>query len=307
MADRVPDPNKKRSGKRSRKSVKTLEFIQRLDQIALSYPAVRLMVDMARDAGLEIFRKQERMVRRLTLEVKRLRKKRHLLHDRLVQLLHELTTGPVVLPRPSGRPPVAHEELLRTFRRLQTQDFPRLAQTLHEHAGRSTATAYQRFLVDEILINGSRVLVEYLLRQVNRQASAIEEADFLHELQDHLAGNVVNGLAKKADYKVTPDVAKLCGQLIALSVSFLDDLLTATPPARLLIPLPGSAFAPDRHEATPGRPSTGTLKVTATLFPGYLICGNPETVAEKARVYTEYGESDVGGSGEIPLPKGRRS
>ncbi len=306
MADNSPDPNKGRGGKRPRKPEKTLEFVQRLNQIATSFPAARLMVDMARDAGLELFRKQDKAIRKLAREWKRLNKKRHLLHDRLVQLLHELTTGPAVLPRPSGRAPVAHEELLKTFRRLQSQDYPALARSLHENAGRSSAAAYQRFLVEEILTNGSRVLVEYLLRGVSRRPSAVEDAEFYQELREHLAGNVVNGLAKKADYKVSPELARQSEQLIAHSLTFLEDLLTATPPGRLLMPLPGSAFMPDRHEAIPGRPSTGQLKITAMMFPGYLVCADPERVEEKARVYTEYGESDVGGSGEIPLPKERR-
>ncbi len=284
----------------------TLVFVQSLHQISTSFPAVRLMVDMARDAGLELFRKQDKTIRKLAREWKKLSKKRHMLHDHLVQLLHELTTGPGVLPRPSDRSPVEHEELLKTFRKLQSQDFPALARSLHEHAGRSSAAAYQRFLVEEILTNGSRVLVEYLLRQVNRRPSAEEEAEFFHELRDHLAGNVVIGLAKKADYKVSPELAKQCEQLIAHTLRFLDDLLTATPPGRLLIPLPGSAFTPDRHEAIPGRPSTGQLKITAMMFPGYLVCAEPERVEEKARVYTEYGESDAAGSGEIPMPKERR-
>jgi hypothetical protein len=307
MADKVPDPNKARAGKRARKPAKTLEFVQRLDQMALTYPAVRLMVDMARDAGLEIFRKQEKMIRRLSRELKRQSKKRHMLHDRLVQLLHELTTGPAVLSRPSGRSPVEHDEMLKTFRKLQSQEFPALARSLHEHAGRSSANAYQRFLVEEILMNGSRVLVEYLLRRMNRRPSAEEEAEFFQELRDHLAGNVINGLAKKADYKVTPELGKQCEQLIAHSLPFLDHLLTATPPGRLLIPLPGSAFDPNRHEPIPGRPSSGQLKITATMFPGYLVCAETERVEEKARVYTEYGESDAAGSGEIPMPRERRS
>jgi hypothetical protein len=305
MADKLPNSKKERAGKRVRKTAKTLEFVQRLDQMAQSYPPVRLMVDMARDAGLEIIRKQAKAIRRLSRELKRQSKKRHLLHDRLVQLLHELTTGPAVLPRPTGRSPVEHEELLRVFRRLQSQDYPALAKIMHEHAGRSTAAAYQRFLVDEILVGGSRVLVEYLLRQVNRRPSVAEEADFFRELRDHIAGNVVKGLASKADYKVTPEVGKLCEQLISQSLTFLDHLLTATPPGRLLIPLPGSAYSPDRHEPIPGRPTTGELKITATMFPGYLICSEPEKVEEKARVYTEFGESEAAGSGEIPMP-GRR-
>jgi hypothetical protein len=308
MPDKFPEPKEGRAGKRARKSVKTLEFIQRLDQMAQSYPPVRLMVDMARDAGLEIFRKQEKAIRRLTRELKRQSKKRHMLHDRLVQLLHELTTGPAVLPRPTGRSPVEHDDLLRTFRRLQTQDYPALAKTMHENAGRSTASAYQRFLVDEILVGGSRVMVEFLLRRVKDPPSARDEAEFLRELRDHISGNVVKGLASKADYKVTPDMGKLCDQLIGNSLTFLAHLLTATPPGRLLIPLPGSAYSPDHHEPIPGRPTTGTLKITATMFPGYLICANPDRVEEKARVYTEYGESDAAGSGEIPMPgKERRA
>ena len=42
----------------------------------------RSAVDMARDAGLEIIRKQAKAIRRLSRELRRQSKKRHMLHDR---------------------------------------------------------------------------------------------------------------------------------------------------------------------------------------------------------------------------------
>jgi hypothetical protein len=147
--------------------------------------------------------------------------------------------------------------------------------------------AFQRFLVDEILVRGSRILVEHLLRNAEQPWDEAQQAEFFDKLRDHIAGNVCQGLARKVGYQMTPDAGMQHEALIRQSLTFLADLLTADPPGRLLIPLADSPFDPQRHEPIAGRPASGELKVTAMLFPGYLIRGNPERVEEKARVYTE--------------------
>jgi hypothetical protein len=293
MAEQNPDPRRGRSKKRgAAKRAKTLEFVERLDQIAKGHPASRLLVDMAQDAGMEIFRKQAAQLRRLWHELGKMRQKRDGVRDRLMSLVHAITTTPPLLPRIAGRPAVAHDELRQTFAQLQSRDFPDLALLLHDRIGRSDVARYQRFLVDEILIKGSRMLLEYLIHHVSEASSAEVETSFLGRLRDHIAGSLCHMLAKKAGYQMTPDAGKRRDALIDRSLAWLADLLTATPPGRLIAPLSGSPFDPARHEPTAGRPSEGELKVTAMLFPGYLVCGEVPAVAEKAMVFTaKAGES----------------
>jgi hypothetical protein len=288
MAEQLPDRGKgggkKRRGSRS---APNQEVFQRLAQIAKSHPPARLLVDLARDAALDAFRKQTVQVRRLVGELAKAKKKRDLLHHRLIEVLHDLATGPVVLPAPAGRPTATHEQLLAAFRELRSKSFPDLAGTLHARVGRADPAVFQRFLADEILIKGSRILVEHVIRNAGRPRTPKQEQEFTSQLRDHIAGKVCQGLARKVGYQMTPEGGQLLEQLLTPALAFLADLMTASPPGRLLIPLPGASFDPKRHEPIPGRPAEGQLKVTATLFPGYFVRGDPERVEEKAQVYTE--------------------
>jgi hypothetical protein len=176
--------------------------------------------------------------------------------------------------------------LRRTFAELKTRDFPVLAQTVHDRVGRADVVAYQRFMVDEILVKGSEVLVEYLIRRRGEPTSPEAESTFQGRLRDHIAGNLCHGLAKKVGYQMTADVGQQRDAVIDRSIGWLADLLTATPPGRLLVPPPDSPFDPRLHEPMANQPETGALKVAAILFPGYVVGGEPQTVAEKALVYT---------------------
>jgi hypothetical protein len=275
-------PGKKPSGKR-RSS--TEEVLQRLDHIAQAHPPARLLVDLARDAAVEAFRRKKERTVGLAAEVLRMRKKRDVLHNRLLAVLHELTTGAVLLPRPPGPPPRSHDELLESFRGLRDADFPALAQALHERVGRADVAAFQRFLVDEILIKGSRLVVEHLLCYAGSDAA--EEEQRRQQIRDYVAGHVNQGLARKVGFRMTADVGLDRDVLIDRSIALLAELLTATPPGRLLVPFPQDSFDPARHEASLGRPADGDAVVLATLFPGYLIHDDPPRVVEKALVFTD--------------------
>jgi hypothetical protein len=202
-------------------------------------------------------------------------------------LLHDLSTGPVILPRTPGRPAVEHDQLLVVFQRLRGGDFPALAQTIHAAAGKGDVLAYQRLLVNDILINGSRILVENIVRHAGAGQTPAEEEAFLGRLRHHIAGNVCSGLARRVGYQVTPEVGERLDELLAAVLAFLTDLLTATPPGRLLVPRDGNPFDPEQHEAINGRPGATELKVTATLFPGYLVLDATPRILEKARVGVE--------------------
>jgi hypothetical protein len=289
MADRPAKKTSKKSRARKRPSP-SQELMQLLGRIAANHPTARLEVDLARDAALEAFHRLHRDFTKLSHFVRRLyraRKQRTELQGRLVRLLHELSTGSVLLPRPAGRPALPHEPLLEVYRRLRGHDMPEMARTLQAAVGRKDAATYLRFLAQEVLIKGAWSLAEQLLRHGHEPFNAEREKEFMERLRHHVAGKVCQGLARKAGYQVTPEVGKQLDVVIDRSLWLLQDLLLAAPEGRLIVPRDGSAFDPARHEAAPGRPHEGALRIRATLFPGYAVVGPDARVVEKALVYTE--------------------
>lgn len=288
MSDRPAKKSPKKARARKRPSP-SQELMQLLGRIAANHPTARLEVDLARDAALEAFHRLHRDMTKLSHFVRRLyraRKQRSELQGRLVRLLHELATGPVLLPRPEGRPAMAHEPLLEVYRRLRDHDMPEMARALQSAVGRKESAAYLRLLAQEVLIKGCWALAEHLLRHGHEPFNAEREKEFIDRLRHHVAGKVCQGLARKAGYQVTPEVGKQLDGVIDRSLWFLQDLLLAAPEGRLIVPRDGSAFDPARHAAAPGRPQEGALRIRATLFPGYAVVGPDARVVEKAQVYT---------------------
>jgi hypothetical protein len=263
------------------------EFVRLLEAIHPDKSASRLQLDMARDAGLEGFKKLLREIERMQVRLARTKHRRNLLHSRLMGILNDLATGAVRLPRPVGLQDVVPEELEQTFRGFGDRDYPQLAQHLHKAIGQGDVLAYQRFLVEEALLNGSVILVEHLIRQSRQPKPAEKELEFLEDLRHHMVGVINHGLAKKTGYLVTPELGKHIDALIGRTLRFLVDLLTSDPPARLVIPTLGSDFDPESHEPTAGRPNTGSLQVRATLFPGLVVFEQTPRVVVKARVFTK--------------------
>jgi hypothetical protein len=265
------------------------EVLQQLEAMKsdASASGVRLHADLARDTVEELFGKLRLQLRNQARQIRRLQDRSDKWRYRLTELLHDLSTGPVILPRAAAHPPASHEQLIETFRQLERGDFLELAKTLHDAAGASDVPAYLRFLVDEILVKGSRIVAEHLVRHASGAHPPQEENEFMERLRNHVAGNVCQGLARLVNYQVTPEVGEHLDRVIVTVLHFLNDLLTATPPGRLLISYDDSPFDPERHQPIHGRPSTGDLKVSATLFPGYVILSDPPQVVEKAQVYTD--------------------
>lgn len=288
MADRPA----KRSGKkpRGRKPSPSQELMHLLDRIAANHPTARLEVDLARDAALEAFHRLHRDLTKLSQFVRRLyraRRQRSELRGRLVRVLHELTTGPTLLPRPQGRPSATPEQLHTAYRALRGEAIPEIARTLKVAVGSKDVVTYQRFLAQEVLIKGAWSLAEQLLRHRREPHNTEREKEFLDRLRHHVAGKVCQGLARKVGYQVTPEIGKQLDGMIDAALQFLQDLLLATPEGRLLLPRDGATFDPALHEALAGRPSEGPLRVRATVFPGYVLLGPEPEVIEKALVYTE--------------------
>jgi hypothetical protein len=288
MPGQRPQPQRRAGGrKRVKPPAAVAEFVHLLGQIHPSEAASRLQLDMARDAGLEVFRKLLHQIERLRGKLDRARLKRHIAQDRQLGLLQALAAAGVVLPRPAGLPAVGQEELETTFRELGDRDFAELAQALHQAAGQSDILAYRRFLVEEVLVQSYFILVEHLVRKAARGRGEVNEDRFLEDLRHHLAGKVYRKLARQTGYQITPDVGGQFDALLVRSLRFLDDLLTSQPPGRLILPALGSDFDPNQHEPIAGRPDTGTLIVRATIFPGYVVLSDPPRVVARARVYTK--------------------
>jgi len=148
-------------------------------------------------------------------------------------------------------------------------------------------------LFRSIVVKGSRIVAEHLVRLASHPSDQPAEEQFLRQLRHHVAGNVAQGLARQVNYQVTTEVGQHLDAVIGSVLRLLSDLMTATPPGRLLLPRDGCGFDPERHEPLAGRPSSGELRVKATLFPGYVILAEPAVVVvEKAVVYTERPEKE---------------
>jgi hypothetical protein len=288
------------SGIKKRPPKALTEFFRLLEQIRPGEKASRLQLDMAKDAATEVFGKLLRQSERLLQRLARARDRRNAIHARLLSVLQDLATGPVRMPRPAGLPPITHEQLEVTFRELADKDYPAVARTLHAAIGKSDTLAYERFLVEEVFLKASIILVEHLVRRAGHPWPTDAELRFLEGLRHHVAGSVNQNLARQTGYLVTLEVGGELDKLLEKTLQLLFDLQTSDPPGRLLVPALASDFDPARHEAIAGRPSTGALIVRATIFPGYIILSDPPRVVVKAKVFTKRVNGQTGPEDSTP-------
>src|SRR5262245_30349429 len=186
--------DKKRADKKSAKKVPSAlgDLLAQLDRMKQDPTAseVRLRSDLARDAAEEVFAKFIRRMRRKDKAIRRLQERSDRWRTRLNDLLQELATGAVILPPVPGSTPANHDQLTVTFRKLKSNDVTHLAQAIRDAVGAGDLPAYQRFLVDEIVIKGSRIVAEHLVRLASHPADQPAEDEFLRQLRHHVAGNV---------------------------------------------------------------------------------------------------------------------
>src|SRR5262245_53176842 len=97
------------------------EFVHLIDKIQPEKASTRLQLDMARDAGLDASRKMLTRIHRLERQLVRTRGKRDASRNRLLTLLHELASAPVIFPRPAGLPPIDPGQMERTFDELRAK------------------------------------------------------------------------------------------------------------------------------------------------------------------------------------------
>jgi hypothetical protein len=278
-------PARRRSA-RSQLKAAVKEFVRTLNQVQADKPATKLQLDMARDAGLDACGKLFKRIQKLEARVARVRQRRDAARERLLTLLADLASGPVIFPRPLGLPEVDPAKLDQTFTQLRDRDFPALASNLRYAAGQAAAIAYERYLVEEFFLKGSSILAEHLVRESLRPHPIQDEAQFLDKLRHYLAGNVQTVLWRQAGYKVSQEVAQEIDGVLVRTLRYLLYLLTMTPPRRLIFPTMGADFDPALHQVVPGRPDSGAVVIRATIFPGCVSLENPPRVVAKAQVYT---------------------
>lgn len=219
-----------------------------------------------------------------------LQKERDDYHKQLTRLLRALASGPVVLPRLPGRPVVQHDQLLMTYQQLRNQEFPNLAQTLRADAGKGKMFDYRSILATEVIVKGTWYLAECLV--LLGSDPSVEEEMF-RRLKGRFAERVEKKVAQyiKGYYRLPPEGDQHLDRLLDTVLCFLTDLLTATPPGRLLLPRDGSLFDPAQHEPIDYTPNTEKLTVKKIIFPGYMVLDCPPRILAKAQVYTDEGLS----------------
>ena len=252
-----------------------LDFLEQLERINRQFPGARLLVDLTRDAGLEMARKQGLRIKRLRLRLARAESRRNDIQSRLADLLQDLSTSTAMLPVVEGQPVREADPLVERFRRLRDETYPAMAKILREQLEQGSRRAIMRFLAEEILYRAGPIIAEHRLRHVHRAWDDEIEATFLADLRIHLAGKVNSALARATELKMTPAVGKHLDALIGDSLDILAGLMTATPQARLVVPAVGSAL--DAEGQLVRQPTKGgeTAVVHAVLFPGLRLLESP--------------------------------
>lgn len=262
------------------------EFKARLQKLADSHPGERLLVDLARDAGMEAIRRLSAELIHARKHLRRAERKRRKLNDRHAELLHDLAVGPILLPVPADRETVNPPSLLASFRHFRDETFPKIAGKLHVIADKAGAEVYQHALVMEVLLKGCSILAEHTVHRIREGGGSGGDEAFLSGLRGHIAGNLNHRLASEAGLQVTPEIGKHLDVLIADVLAFLVELQATSPAARLLVPKTGEGFDPSRHNRVSGRESHSERKVREVAFPGLYLPGAPPIILERAVVHT---------------------
>lgn len=252
-----------------------LDFLEQLERINRQFPGARLLVDLARDSGLEMARKLGHRVKRLRARLAKAESRRNDIQSRLADLLQDLSTSTAILPLVEGQPSREAEPLVERFRWLRDEAYPAAARILRERLKQGSRRAIMRFLAEEILYRAGPIIAEHRLRHVHRVWDDEIEASFLADLRLHLAGKVNSALARATGLKMTPAIGKHLDALIGDSLDILAGLMTATPQARLVVPAIGSALEAEGQLVRKPVKGGETAVVHAVLFPGLRLLETP--------------------------------
>ncbi|MFM7149193.1 MAG: hypothetical protein ACKO23_05070 [Gemmataceae bacterium] len=273
----------------SRKQMKSeiREFLTLLRKVQPEKAAMRLQADMTCDAALELCDRMLKYTKRLEADLERARRKSRKLRKRFTSLVRDVTHSNLAFPRPGNLPAPNLDQLVQAFLSLRDKRFPELARSFERAGKNADAQTFQRFLVEQILLDGKGLLCSQLLHYFRDSQSTEDCKPILSKLGKYIGSSMRKILDRKSDLRLSPDLSTQLDQLVELGLSFLLDLITGQPSARLLLPERGGAFQADAHEIVPGSPLGENLVVRAILFPGLVLPGEGKpTVLHKAQVTT---------------------
>jgi hypothetical protein len=253
-----------------------LEIQQHLDQIMRHHPALRLLVDMARDAVGEAARQHTQ----LQAGLRRARKQRQRMRQQRAELLDALVASGQRLAGDAAA--ASSEEVMSAYRTLR-DTFPERATELEAVAQRGESRDFRRVLVERVLLRGQRTLAEALVRK----PTLTDRAALHTRLAEHLLRRVGRYLARRFGCTIDRTLRHTLMGLITDSLNLLEAMLrTNDPPLRLLWPRRGSLFQLEWHERLGEKPSHQPRDVRAVLFPGLVQVGKGQCLA-RALVATQ--------------------
>jgi hypothetical protein len=255
-----------------------LDFLEQLERITRQFAGARLLVDLARDSGLEMARKLGKRVKRLRARLEKADSRRNDIQTRLADLLQELSTSTALLPVVAGQPLREAEPLVERFRQLRDEAYPSTARGLRDLLEQGSRRAIMKFLAEEILYRAGPIIAEHQLRHAHRAWNEEIEATFLADLRLHVAGKVNSALARTTGLKMTPPIGKHLDALIGNSLDTLAGLMTATPQARLVVPAVGSALDAKGYLVRNPEKGGESAVVRAVLFPGLMLLESPTRI-----------------------------
>ncbi len=205
---------------------------------------------------------------------------------RLRSLRLKLLNGGLQLPPRIGLVPRPGHLVVQDFFNLRNQEFLGLAQYLQAQCSTFSPVGWQMLLTEYIFEEHLPVVLESLLLRPF-PAAGLSDSDAAQWLDDHCRRAVLalmERITQKGGRVLDPGVDSLLWRVTEQALKVTWDVLTATPPGWLILPVRGERYDPGLHQVIPG--DEGNPRITAVIFPGYVQRRSSGGVVEKAQVYT---------------------
>jgi hypothetical protein len=259
------------------------ELLHCIEQLGPAEGPRRLQLDLIRDAAMELNSSLQRRIAKAEARVGRRDKKLRRLQRRWRHLLADLADGPTRFTQPADWPATSNAELLALYEQLLNRDYPAAVALLRDVSG-GRASQCLRLLVEQVLIQGRLLLVEYLARQGSQQPNGESTDRFLDRLGQYLLRKVGKSLARQTGFAMSAEVSGRLNGLIQESLQLLLGLFVSEPVMRLVVPSTGQPFDSACHEASASRPLPANPVVAAILFPGLRSFEGQGSLLHRTRV-----------------------